>query len=275
MLGRLLVTMLLLAGGAAMGGETAVSERAVEMESRPGVVTAYYLAVPAAPPVAAAILFTGGEGSVGVRPGMEIAEPVPFGRGNFLVRTRRLLASAGILVATIDAPSDQGGGMTTSFRLSDEHMADIAALAAVLKRENGGIPVWLIGTSMGTLSAAQGAARLGDRVDGLILTSSITRGHRKHSYPPNGVLGLGLDEVTIPALVVAHAGDACEVTPPADAPRVAEALAKSRRRDLLMVEGGAEARSGACEAMSPHGYFGREQEVVAAMAAFITRPDRR
>jgi len=269
MRGWQIVLVVLLAGGDARGGDGGVRERALELESRPGVTTAFYLAEPAVPPFAAVILLAGGEGSVGVRPGEEVAEPVAFGRGNFLVRSRRLLAAQDILVATMDAPSDQGRSMTAAFRLSREHLDDLAALAAWLKREHGGLPVWLIGTSMGTLSAAHGAARLGERVDGVILTSTITRGHRKHAYPPNGVFGLGLDEVTVPVLVIAHAGDACGVTPPADAPRLVDGLTKSSRRALLLVEGGAEARSRDCEGMAPHGFFGREDLVVAAMAAFI------
>ena len=159
--------------------------------------------------------------------------------------------------------------MTTQFRLSDEHLADLAALAGWLKAEHGGLPVWLIGTSMGTLSAAHGGANLGGRIDGVILTSSITRGHRKYSYPHNGVLGLGLDEVKVPALVVAHTRDTCEVTPPADAPLLVDALINAPRRELLTIDGGAPARSAACQAMSPHGFFGREAEVNAAMAEFM------
>lgn len=269
------ILALLLVGIPAQADETRVKEQALALETRPGVTTAFYLSEPSSPPLAAAILLAGGEGSVGVRPGEDITEPVAFGRGNFLVRSRRLLASGGILVATMDAPSDQGGSMTVEFRHSDEHLADLAALADWLKNRHGGIPVWLIGTSMGTLSAAYGAVKLGGRIDGLILTSSITRGHRKYSYPANGVFGFGLDDVKVPALVVAHTGDTCGVTPPEDAPRLGQALTNSPRREVLIIDGGAPARSAVCQAMAPHGFFGREAEVNAAMAAFMTQSSSR
>lgn len=265
----LMALSLLLAGHATWAADAVRGEQALEIETRPGASTAFYLTEPAQPPAAVAILLAGGEGSVGVKPGETVAEPVAFGRGNFLVRTRGLLAGHGILAATMDAPSDQGRTLTAQFRLSQDHADDIAALAAWLRQRSGGLPVWLVGTSMGTLSAASAAVRLGGKVDGVILTSSITRGHRKYAYPPNGVLGVGVEEIAVPVLVVAHSGDACEVTPPGDAAGLLDSMAKSPRRRLLMVDGGAPARSAACQAMSPHGFFGREDEVVAAMAEFM------
>ncbi|CUW37325.1 conserved exported protein of unknown function [Magnetospirillum sp. XM-1] len=275
MRGWLMALPLLLFGHATWAAEAIRGEQALEIETRPGVSTAFYLTEPARPPVVAAILLAGGDGSVGVRPGETVDAPVAFGRGNFLVRTRGLLAGHGVLAMTMDAPSDQGRSLTAQFRLSQEHADDIAALAAWLKRRSGGLPVWLVGTSMGTLSAANVAVRLGAQVDGVILTSSITRGHRKYAYPADGVFGLGLGGVGVPAMVVAHSGDSCEVTPPGDAAGLLESLANSPRRRLLMVDGGAPARSAACQAMSPHGFFGREDEVVAAMAEFMTHTSPR
>ena len=59
-------------------------------------------------------------------------------------------------VAVIDAPSDHQDGMNAIFRMSGGHAADIGTVAAWLKKE-AGVPVWLVGTSMGTFSAAGGA----------------------------------------------------------------------------------------------------------------------
>ena len=53
------------------------------------------------------------------------------------------------------------------------HASDIGAMAAYLKKQ-AAVPVWLVGTSMGTFSAAGGAIAAED-VDGLVLTSTITR----------------------------------------------------------------------------------------------------
>jgi hypothetical protein len=47
------------------------------------------------------------------------------------------------------------------------------------------------------------------------------------------------------------------------------ALVNAPRREMLMIDGGAPTRSAVCQAMSPHGFFGKEDEVNAAMAAFM------
>jgi pimeloyl-ACP methyl ester carboxylesterase len=77
------------------------------------------------------------------------------------------------MVAVVDAPSDRQGGMNAIFRMSGAHAGDISALAGYLKKQ-ANIPVWLVGTSMGTFSAAGGAIAARD-VDGLVLTSTVTR----------------------------------------------------------------------------------------------------
>ena len=60
------------------------------------------------------------------------------------------------MVAVVDAPSDRQRGMNAIFRMSRAHAADIAAVADYLKKQSD-VPVWLVGTSMGSFSAAGGA----------------------------------------------------------------------------------------------------------------------
>ena len=63
--------------------------------------------------------------------------------------------------------------MNAIFRMAGAHAGDIGAVAAYLKQQ-ASAPVWLVGTSMGTFSAAEGAIAAKD-VDGLVLSSTITR----------------------------------------------------------------------------------------------------
>ncbi len=84
-----------------------------------------------------------------------------------------MFAAKGLMVAVLDAPSDQQGGMNATFRMGGGHAGDIGAVAAYLKKE-AEVPVWLVGTSMGTFSAAAGAIGAKD-IDGLVLTSTISR----------------------------------------------------------------------------------------------------
>ena len=83
--------------------------------------------------------------------------------------------------------------------MSTAHADDIGAVAARLRAE-ASVPVWLIGTSMGTFSAAGGA--IGARgIDGLVLTSTITRAKPNWKIAashPNGVASMALPRATVP-----------------------------------------------------------------------------
>ena len=182
-----LVALLLLTSPALAG------EQAVTIPVRGEVTESFYLTLPtAAPPKAILILFPGGGGAIDVR------EPVPPPEkaGNFLARSRALLAERGFVVATLDAPSDSADGMPEPFRVSATHAEDVAKVAAWL-RERHSLPVWLVGTSRGTLSAANAALRLGDGIDGLVLTSSVTRTSKQG---PHSLLNMDLDRITVPTL---------------------------------------------------------------------------
>lgn len=103
-------------------------------------------------PVAAVMLFPGGNGALGLKS----ATAMNWGAGNFLVRTREQFAAQGLMVGVMDAPSDEQRGMNAIFRMSQSHADDIAAVAGYLKGQ-ANVPVWVVGTSMGTFSAAEGA----------------------------------------------------------------------------------------------------------------------
>ena len=75
-------------------------------------------------------------------------------------------------MAVVDAPSDKKHGMYDGFRNSGEHLKDMEAVISFLKSE-ANVPVWLIGTSRGTESAAYIASKAKGAINGLILTSSM------------------------------------------------------------------------------------------------------
>ena len=88
------------------------------------------------------------------------------------------------------------------------------------------------------------------------------------------VTGLALDRIRVPALVVAHEDDECRVTPPGGAEWIAESLVNASTVEVKMFSGGDSPRSRACGALSAHGFLGIEQDVVAAIAAFIKSASR-
>lgn len=250
-------------------GTAQADETLVRLPTRDGVTQPFLLEIPEHPR-AAVLLFAGSAGYLGLED--RDGQPGPARGGNFLVRSRHLFAQAGLIVATLDVPSDEDGGMDAAFRLGEEHATDVAAVVVRLK-SMAPVPVWLVGTSQGTLSATALGRLLAGRIDGVVLTSSVSRAGGRQSYngavAPQGVLGLGLEELAVPVLVMAHGADACPVSPPQDAPLILDRLTKSPRKALKVLQGGDPPRSVPCEALSAHGYLGIEAEAVRTIADFV------
>ncbi|HZM45517.1 MAG TPA: alpha/beta hydrolase [Burkholderiales bacterium] len=245
----------------AFAAEPAVTDIA----TRPGVTQRFLLLRPAQQPVASVVLFAGGHGGLDISPGGGFG----WGAGNFLVRSRELFAQQGFTVAVVDKPSDRRD--LTGFRQTREHVADVKALIAWLRKETG-VPVWLVGTSFGTYSAAYVASQLAPSdggPDGIVLTST-TLTHDKIRAVPD----LPVQRIAVPALVVHHRQDGCPYCRFADVPRLMGGLTAAPAKELIAIDGGVS-KGDPCEAFSYHGYNGKEQETVASIADWIkanTRP---
>ncbi len=239
----------------------AFDEEVKTIATRPGVTQAFLLVKPDRQPVAAVILFAGGLGFLNLS-----ERGIGWGAKNFLVRSRNLFAERGFLVAVVDAPSDAKSGHLSQYRLSDAHAQDMAGVVAFLK-QIADVPVWLVGTSLGTLSAANAAARLKQGgADGLVLTATVTRPSWLRPY---SVTDVNLHEISLPTLFVHHRNDACRATPYEDIPAVMQLLKRAPKVELLSFDGGAPPRSDPCEALSNHGFLGLEAAVVDAITAWI------
>ena len=238
----------------------AADEEVRTIPARPGVTESFLLLRPEGAPVAAVIIFAGGDGNLALT-----SAGLGGLQGNFLVRTRPRWVREGFVVAILDTPSDHPRGLW-NFRTTKEHAADVQqAIAAV--REIAKVPVWLVGTSMGTLSAANGGAHITEGgPDGIVLTSSVTASS-KASYET--ALHAGLEDIRVPTLVVHHKDDTCVSSPYSGAEAIMKALKKAPAKELMAFEGGSLAVSAPCEAKAPHGYLGLEPRVVSAIAAWI------
>lgn len=235
------------------------AEDIVSLATRGGVTQSYLLSAPeTGKPRAVAILFPGGAGKTDLE--RESARKV-LDRGNFLVRSRRLLAAGGIVAAVMDAPSDRASGMDDDFRLGDAHAEDIGKVIADLKTRYPGLPVFLVGTSRGTVSAASAGRRLGKTVDGVVLTATLFLATRQQP----GLSGFDFGAIPSPLLFVHHAGDGCAYTPYAAAKRLSD------RYPLVTVSGGSPPQSKPCEAMSEHGFLGREAATLEAIANWMLK----
>ena len=242
---------------------SAQSVRTIDIPTRPGATQRFLIITPDKPK-AAVILFAGGDGGLT----LEADGRIP-NAGNFLVRSRQQFADQGLTTVVIDAPSDrQSPPYLSGSRQTAEHVSDVKAVIAWL-REQAKIPVWLIGTSRGTQSAAYIATQLPlaeGGADGIVLTSSIVRDQRSRAVPE-----MALDRVRIPVLVAHHRQDGCRACLFADVPPVLERLTATPRKELMAFDGGISVGD-PCEARAYHGFNGIEREVVNAIAAWITMP---
>ena len=248
--------MLMIYSGLAVG-----AEKVVDLPARPGVIQRVLVISPDHPR-ASVILFAGGHGGLQITPDGNIT----WGKKNFLVRTRQMFADQGMIVAVVDAPSDrQDSPYLSGFRETPEHVTDIKAVIAWL-RQQAKIPVWLVGTSRGTQSAAYAATQLSgqDGPDGLVLTSTILTD--KKTVP---VSEMALADLHIPVLVVHHDQDGCHACPPYLLSKFMGMLTSATRKDLIRVSGG-DNWGDPCEAMAYHGFNGLEQNIVTRITDWIT-----
>jgi hypothetical protein len=82
------------------------------------------------------------------------------------------------------------------------------------------------------------------------------------------VRDVGLDEITVPTLVVRHYSDGCVVSPFADATMLTRQLKRAPKKEFMAFQEGAPAGD-PCEAFSAHGFMGIDDEVVKAIADWI------
>jgi dienelactone hydrolase len=240
----------------------AQKQQVIDIPTRPGVTQRMLVLAPESPK-AAVVLFAGGHG------GLQISSngSLKWGGGNFLVRTRQLFASNGLVVVVVDAPSDrQNPPYLGGFRQRAEHVADIKAVIAWLKQQ-ANIPVWLVGTSRGTQSVAFIATQLAPAdggADGIVLSSTILT----DKPPGRPVPEMPLGKIRVPALIVHHKQDGCALCRYSDLPSLMDKLTAAPRKELLTFEGGKN-QGNPCEAMAYHGFNGIEQQVVTKIAEWI------
>lgn len=251
-----IATFLVCVAGLSAAESTYAAEREETIPGRAEITTRAIVVTPDKPPRAAAILYVGGNGDLSVM------------KNNFLLRIRQKLADGGLLLVIPDAPSDRVGknNLQGNFRAGRDHGEDAKGLVQFIKKQ-GDLPVFAVGTSRGSTSAANAAGRLGpDLIAGVALTSSVTR---KGQQGQISVYEAPVDAIRQPAFVMWHDQDACSETVPADAAKLAPALKASAKVTVKTLTGGSAPRSGPCDALSPHGFIGIEDQAAGAILAWI------
>jgi pimeloyl-ACP methyl ester carboxylesterase len=257
---RLNLTLKLAAAGAFLMGSAAAETLVADLELKDGGSQRVLYAAPEKPR-AVLIMLPGASGMVEI--GMD--GTIRRMRENFLLRTLPLWQAQGFAVVVLSPPN----GMSL---LGHRHTAAYAATigqAVDFVRSRADVPVWLVGTSQGATAAVGGGARLGRKLAGIVVASAVTGRSSSGETLFDSEPGL----VAVPALIVANTGDACPVSPPGDAPKIAAALAKAPRKEVVYVESRA-LEGQPCEGKSPHGYFGIEAATVQRIAEWIAAAPR-
>lgn len=226
-----------------------------------GSNTVRVLVESSADPVGVVILFAGGRGVTA------ISDRGLIGRlaGNFLVRSRHLFWQHDYMTVVFDSPSYATEDLRP-IHDGEAFAGDIAALIGHL-RQTYKLPVWVIGTSRGTVAAANAASRLGkDSPDGVVFTASLFEGYRTAD-----VFDLPLEDVRMPSLIVHHRQDGCEYTRPSSVAKFKHRLGNAKAVKVMWFEGGSS-RGDACQASSYHGFRDIENSVVAKIAGWINNP---
>lgn len=274
LLGALL--LLCMTAARSQGNDGGACGEVVTVQTHDQTTTRYALAYPRPAPAedgrVALVLLVGGGGHLALD---DRGCPQAL-RGNSLVRSLPLFHAAGFVTALVDAPSDYAGADgLAGFRIAAEHAEDVGKVIADVRMRTKAA-VWLVGTSRGSISAVNAAARLSgvSAPDGLVLTSALTSGFSGGRKPwvAHTVFDLPLEQIRVPVLVVGHVEDKCIRTP---AGRMQEIAARTGggRKQVVAVTGGPGWPGGpsvdACAGRAPHGYVDQEAEVAAGIARFV------
>jgi hypothetical protein len=239
------------------------AESLLTLTPRPGATLRVLTDRPAAP-IGSVVLMAGGDGAINLDERGTIGS---LGQ-NHLVRTRNAYVRAGYAVFVPDVASDLKG--TQGYRFGTAYAHDIAAVIAAARQTKS--PVALIGTSRGALSVTAVFAKQSAVLpDAAVISSGVLMGGGSASTLGN------LGRVAVPVMLLRHRLDACSATPPADAERFKALLTASPRVDIVTLDGGGprNTTADACGASHYHGFYGIDDQAVAATVQWLASVIRR
>jgi alpha/beta superfamily hydrolase len=182
--------------------------------------------------------------------------------GNFLIRSRRHLATEVIATLIVDCHSDSGDYCSSSYQASLKRHQDVLKLIQEVKKQYPSIQqIWAIGTSMGTVSSSFALTHEPNIYEGAIHTASITEPNARNSYRELS----NFDYAKPNHIFIHHQNDPCFLTTHSGAKSIAEKY----KRPLITVIGGSGFSGDACKAFTEHGFRGKEKEVMTAIGKIL------
>jgi Serine aminopeptidase, S33 len=236
------------------------SERIVNLPLSDGKLQRILIVSPQQPR-AAIVMLPGGSGDVGIGRGGELRH-----NNNFVVRSRGLWVARGYAVLIPDAIDHANLRGARSAPQFAQLVMDLITYARSSLAPPAVLPVFLLGTSQGSIAAMNGAAHAAPgTLAGVVLTESVSVMGSSHET----VFDAGPERVKVPALVVANTDDRCNVAPPSMAPRIAAAMTSSPNVEVKTISGGETKSAKACGSRTPHGYYGIEDRVVDLISEWM------
>jgi pimeloyl-ACP methyl ester carboxylesterase len=212
---------------------------------------------------ASVVLMAGGNGLLS----LDTTGTITDSTGNFLIRSADLFLRHGLNVMMADATPAHPAGLNFAVRLSATHAAELQGfINAAFNR--WGKPVWVVGTSNGSISTVTAAGFLPALAGlrGVVLTSPVTN-LTLGTQPTFNLYAL---RITVPTLVVWHQDDHCSFSPPAGSAALFLQIPSADKASRTF-EHGHSVATDPCGAFSEHGYAGIEEEVVKKIAEFVLR----
>jgi hypothetical protein len=236
-------------------------------------------------PTAALVLFAGGHGKLALN---AQGEPTTGLTNNFLVRKRMLFAQHNLFVAVVDMPN----GIDQDLRWSVDHASAMVGLLADLRTRIGAAKIWVVGTSAGALSAMNIAGRYpqltagspafprpvpnSSRPNGVVLAAAQTDVGQTGGTTCTATIfdsPRHLPVINVPIYATADRSDACPCSPPNRTKDILTALTASPAKGMSIFPlDGSPSPAGPgtdpCTALTPHGFYGIENDVVAAIVGW-------
>jgi len=183
-------------------------------------------------------------------------------KGNFLIRARRHLVSDNIMSLLIDCHSESGAVCELDYQSSAQRQEDVHKLInKVLELSPSVNNIWLIGTSMGTMSSAFMPQHDKTLYAGVIHTATLTE--TKKWYPQ--LRQFDYSATPTPQFFIHHAEDPCLLTQY----RKIKKIANRDKIPLITVFGGRGFKGEACNAFTQHGFRGMEIPVMLEIQKII------
>jgi len=184
--------------------------------------------------------------------------------GNFLIRSRRLLTDESIATLIVDCHSESGDYCSAAYQSSQDRQQHVQKLIDAVRGKYPSLnEVWLIGTSMGTISSAFLPTYDPKPYAGAIHTATITEPWAQGSY--RELANFDYTRSGIPQIFVHHRDDPCALTTYSGAKRISEKYGFP----LITVVGGGGFQGGACQAQTEHGFKGMEPQTMQAIAKIL------